>query len=126
VPGGYDITYPNASPDQLYDSGRFLPAPAGFRLNGTYRALGASSGTSWGEQFVFHADGTVDFAQGSSTRIPGADGVSRASNSGRYVIEGWTIAITDGSGRTQRRMFARHPADPPVSVVIGTANYRRQ
>jgi hypothetical protein len=126
VSGGYDITYPNASPDQLYDAGRFLPAPPGFRLDGTYLVRGASSGTSWGEQFVFHPDGTVNFAQGSSTRITGADATGRGTSQGRYEIEGWTIAITDAGGRTERRMFARHPADPPVSVVIGTENYRRQ
>ena len=121
TPAGYQATYPNATPDDFDATGRLGPAAANFRLSGTYRALGGSGGSSWGEQFTFRDDGTVQLAQGSSVNGSGYSATGRGSNTARYAIGGWTITIGG-----QRKLFARGNEPAPNLIVIGDGLYRRQ
>lgn len=125
-PGGYQASYPNASPDDFVESGRYSPAPPDLRLNGTFTMRGGNAGASWGEQFKFRDDGTVEFAQGASFSGAGYSGAAQGSTVGSYSIRGWTITLTNANGQTSRKLFAYRPNEPSSLIVIGDGLYRRQ
>ena len=87
---------------------------------------GGNAGASWGEQFKFRDDGTVEFAQGASFSGSGYNGTARGTATGRYAINGWTITLTNANGQVSRKLFAYRPNEPSSLVVVGDGLYRRQ
>lgn len=128
---GWKIDYPDGSFYDIDARGRMLPAPAGFRLSGTYKASGGRFGRGWSEKLVFGADGRV--ASDQLGQVSGESGFggefeanSAIANTGTYAINGWTITMPDASGQPKRFLFAMTEGDAPRIICIGYTLYLRQ
>jgi hypothetical protein len=119
------------------------PLPAGTRLNGSWRALSASSGqgafTSGGfvseKTLVLTSDGRFERTNFTSVNSSVESGGARTSvtaggkrpvEKGRYVIEGHGIRLTGDDGKVTNLSFFMPIADSDEVLIIDGGNFRKQ
>lgn len=110
--------------------------PANFRLDGAFRSMGgAGTRAMGGAQSVaawtdlrFFQDGRVERGGGAGA----SDGTSVVASSrtpvqtGRYHIEGLTLALRWDDGTSERRLLITNPADAKSAIWLDGQGYARK
>lgn len=112
---------------------RARPAPAGFRMEGNFRAIGGGGNIALGGDVMitawstleFASDGTFRAGSGAGATTPGIATGGRRDSAGRYEIDGHTITMIGADGERTVATFFLFP-DSDDALGIGRRVYSRR
>ncbi|MEM7667026.1 MAG: hypothetical protein AAF250_14305 [Pseudomonadota bacterium] len=128
VGAGYRVTWADGDTDDLEADDLHGPAPAGAKLNGSFKGVSGSSvgiaSTLTIDYLDFRPDGS--FVADGGTSSLGAyaiASVERAAQSGRYSIDGYRIIFEFANGAREESSFVLYDTDDEFVIIDGLPHY---
>lgn len=112
---------------------RARPATRGATLDGVYRKMGGVGTPGTGvavvatyESMQFARDGSVQMGKAAGASTSSMATSSRSGGAARYQLDGYSVALRHGDGRSERRLFYFFPDSDNAIGVGGTTLSKRR